>query len=61
MKIILFITIIFSNGTMVEDKIPFKSYDECYVNAMMLIQKIESQKIVDRCMFHVLRWNEYVI
>ena len=48
MKIILFITIIFSNGTMVEDKIPFKSYDECYVNAMMLIQKIESQKIVDK-------------
>ena len=48
MKIILFITIIFSNGTMVEDKIPFKSYDECYVNAIMLIQKIESQKVVDK-------------
>jgi len=43
MKIVLFITIIFTNGVTLQDKIPFNSYDDCYMNAMSIIRKIESQ------------------
>jgi len=49
MKIVLFITIIFTNGVTLQDKIPFNSYDDCYINAMSIIYKIETQhKDVDK-------------
>ncbi len=41
MKVILFITIVFTNGTSVMDNIPTKNYDECFYLGRQITQEIQ--------------------